>query len=318
MSPPAPSETRARRNGAVVFAHALAAAVLAAGCGADSAPAGSIDSAMVHVEKQLSYGPRIPGSPARDHAARYLARTLERYGARVSLQSFAVDDPYSEQPLHLINIVASFEPDRKKRVLLCSHYDSRPWADQEKDSTLWSQPVPGAVDGAASTGALLEVARVLGKRAPAEHGIDIVLFDGEDYGRQGDLEHYLLGSKHFVTSLGGYRPAGVILLDMVGGKGTRIRREPNSKERSGPLVDYVFARATALGLDYFEAVDGTPLYDDHIPFLQVGIPAIDLFGYDYPAWHTTGDDLTQVDREKLSQVLTLLVDMVYDTNWPAP
>lgn len=318
MSPTAPSETRSQRIGAAVLAYALAAAVLAAGCGADSAPAGSVDSAMVHVEKQLSYGPRVPGSPARDHAARYLARTLERYGARVSLQSFAVDDPYSERPLHLINIVASFEPDRKKRIMLCSHYDSRPWADQEKDSTLWRHPVPGAVDGAASTGALLEVARVLGKRAPADHGVDIVLFDGEDYGREGDLEHYLLGSKHFVSSLGGYRPAGVILLDMVGGKGTTIRREGLSVQRSKPLVDYVFGRAAALKLTYFEAADGTPVYDDHVPFLQVGIPAIDLFGYDYPAWHTTGDDLTQIDRDKLAQVITLLVDIVYGTGLPAP
>ena len=318
MSPTAPSETRSRRIGAAVLAHTLAAAVLAAGCGADSAPAGSVDSALVHVEKQLSYGPRTPGSSARDHAARYLARTLERYGARVSLQSFAVDDPYSEQPLHLINIVASFGPDRKKRMLLCSHYDSRPWADQEKDSTLWSRPVPGAVDGAASTGTLLEVARVLGKRAPADHGVDIVLFDGEDYGREGDLEHYLLGSKHFVSSLGGYRPAGVILLDMVGGKGTTIRREGLSVQRSKPLVDYVFGRAAALKLTYFDAAEGTPVYDDHVPFLQVGIPAIDLFGYDYPAWHTTGDDLTQIDRDKLAQVITLLVDIVYGTGLPAP
>jgi len=299
-------------------AHALAAAVLAAGCGADSAPAGSIDSAMVHVERQLSYGPRIPGTPARDRAARYLARTLERYGARVTLQSFALKDPYSGEPLQLINIVASFEPDRRKRILLCSHYDSRPWADREADSTLWSHPVPGAVDGAASTGALLEVARVIGKRAPADHGVDIVLFDGEDYGRQGDIEHYLLGSKHFVQTLGSYRPAGVILLDMVGGKGTRIRREAMSTERSRPLVDYVFGRAAALGLDYFEAADGTPVYDDHVPFLQVGIPAVDLFGYDYPAWHTRGDDMTQVDPDKLAQVITLLVDIVYSTGLPAP
>ncbi len=317
MSPNALRETRTRRV-AAVLAHAITAAVLASGCGAGSAPVGSIDSAMVHVEKQLSYGPRVPGSPARDHAARYLARTLERYGARVSLQSFAVDDPYSEQPLRLINIVASFAPDRKKRMLLCSHYDSRPWADQEADSTLWSRPVPGAVDGAASTAALVEVARVLGQRAPHDHGVDIVLFDGEDYGRQGDLEHYLLGSKHFVSTLEGYRPSGVILLDMVGGKGTRIRRESMSKERSGPLVDYVFARAAALGLDYFEAVDGTPVYDDHVPFLQVGIPAIDLFGYDYPAWHTTRDDVSQIDRDKLGQVITLLVDIVYGTGLPAP
>ena len=306
----APTEARTRR-GAFAVAHMLAVAVLGVGCGADSAPAGSIDSVMVHVERQVAYGPRVPGSPARDRTARYLARTLERYGARVSLQSFELDDPYSERSLRLINIVASFEPERRTRILLCSHYDSRPWADQEKDSTLWETPIPGAVDGAASTGVLLEVARIIGKRAPAEHGIDIVFFDGEDYGKQGDIEHYLLGSKHFVETMSGYRPSGVILLDMVGGKGTTVRREGMSSQRSGALIDYVFGRSAALRLGYFEPVEGSPVYDDHVPFLQAGIPAIDLFGYDYPAWHTRGDDLTQVDRDKLSQVITLLIDIVY-------
>jgi len=272
---------------------------------------------MVHVERQVSFGPRVPGTPARDRAARYLAHTLERYGAKVSLQSFEVDDPYSERPLHLINIVGSFAPERAKRILLCSHYDSRPWADQEKDSTLWSTPVLGAVDGAASVGVLLEVARLIGLQHPREIGVDIVLFDGEDYGRTGDIEHYLLGSKHFVVNMGGYRPACAILLDMVGGKGTRVRREQLSKENAGPWVDYVFGRAAALGLDYFEAADGPPLIDDHVPLLEVGIPAVDLFGYDFAAWHTTHDDLSQVDPARLDQVIILLRDIVYNLSYPA-
>jgi len=290
--------------------------VASSGCGAGAPPAGSIDSAMVHVEHQMSLGPRVPGTPARDRAARYLARTLERYGAKVSLQSFEVDDPYSDRPLHLINIIGSFEPERTKRLLLCAHYDSRPWADQEKDSTLWSTPVPGAVDGAASAGVLLEVARLVGAHDPGDIGVDVVLFDGEDYGRRGDIDHYLMGSKHFVVNLGGYRPACAILLDMVGGKGTRVRRETLSKENAGPWVDYVFGRAAALGLDYFEAADGPPMIDDHVPLLQVGIPAVDLFGYDFAAWHTLGDDLSQIDPDKLDQVITLLRDIVYDMNYP--
>lgn len=292
--------------------------LLAAGCGAGEAPRGSVDSAMVHIERQVSYGPRVPGSPARDHAARYLARTLERYGARVSLQSFEIEDPYAEQRrLHLINIVASFAPERTRRIMLCAHYDSRPWADQEADSSLWSTPIPGAVDGAASVGVLLEIARVVGARAPEDIGVDIVLFDGEDYGRAGDIEHYLLGSKHFVVNLGDYRPTCAILLDMVGGKGTRVRRETLSKDHAGAWLDVVFARAAALGLDYFEAADGPPMIDDHVPLLQAGIPAIDLFGYDYAAWHTLGDDLSQVDAAKLQQVITLLQDIVYDLGYPA-
>ncbi len=308
------SSPRARRR-----AHALACACAlsasAFGCGAGAPPAGNVDSAMVHVERQLSYGPRVPGSRARDNAARYLAHTLERYGARVSVQSWEVDDPYGTTPLRLMNIVGSFAPEEDHRVLLCAHYDSRPWADQEADSTLWSQPIPGAVDGAAGVGALLEVARLLGARAPQKVGVDIVFFDGEDYGKQHDIDHYLLGSKHFVATLGGYRPAQAILLDMVGGQGTRVRREGFSKEHAGRWTDYVFARAAALGLDYFEAVDGPAMVDDHVPFLQAGIPAVDLFGYDYAAWHTLGDDRSQVDPAKLAQVITLLRDIVYNFDY---
>lgn len=305
------------RSFALAVAYAGAFAGLAAGCGASAPPAGSADSVMVHVERQVSYGPRVPGSPARDHAARYLAHTLERYGARVSVQSFDVDDPYNAgRPLRLLNIVASFEPKRTHRIMLCAHYDSRPWADQESDSSVWSTPIPGAVDGAAGVGVLLEIARLVGLRSPDQAGVDIVLFDGEDYGKQGDIDHYLLGSKYFAANLAGYHPSCAILLDMVGGKGTRVRREGFSKDHATQWTNYVFARAAALHLDYFEAVDGQPMIDDHVPLLQAGIPALDLFAYDFAAWHTRGDDLTQVDRDKLGQVVTLLRDIVYDLNYP--
>ncbi len=307
-----------RRVRSMAFAVALVCvlAAMAVGCGASEPPAGSVDSALVHVDRQLAFGPRVPGTPSRDAAARYLARTLERYGARVSLQSFEVDDPYASRRLRLINIVGSFAPERTRRLMLCAHYDSRPWADQERDSSRWTTPIPGAVDGATGVGALLEIARLVGIASPPEIGVDVVLFDGEDYGKSGHIDHYLLGSKHFIVNLGGYRPEAAILVDMVGGKGTRVRREPLSRDHAKAWVDHVFARAASLGLDYFEAVDGAPMIDDHVPLLQAGIPAIDLFGYDYAAWHTLGDDRSQVDPGKLAQVITLILDIVYDRPFP--
>ncbi|HEU4364647.1 MAG TPA: M28 family peptidase [Candidatus Krumholzibacteria bacterium] len=310
--------TRLWRAGAVAAAAAVFAAggMVAGGCGASEAPVFSADSAWVHTERQVAFGPRVPGSPARDAAARYLARTLERYGAEVSLQAFAIDDPYRPGPLRLINIMGSFAPDRAKRLMLAAHYDSRPWADQEGDSTLWTTPVPGAVDAAASVGVLLEVARIVGARLPADIGVDIVLFDGEDYGKEGDIEYYLLGSQGFVARAAGYRPAAMILLDMLGGRGTRVREEGFSRQRAPELLDFVFARAASLGLTYFESAEGAPMYDDHVPFLQAGHPAIDLFGYDYAAWHTLGDDLGQVDRDLVAQVGTLIRSVVYDFRYP--
>lgn len=311
---------RILRAGAVLalLTACAATAMVAGGCGASEAPAFSADSAWVHIERQVAFGPRVPGSAARDSAARYLARTLERYGARVSLQAFDVDDPYRPEPLRLINIMGSFAPDRSKRLMLAAHYDSRPWADQEADTTLWNTPIPGAVDGAAGVGVLLEVGRILGAALPAEIGVDIVLFDGEDYGREGDIEYYLLGSQGFVARAAGYRPAAAILIDMVGGRGTRVREEGFSRQRSPRLLDFVFGRAASLGLTYFEAVAGAPMYDDHIPLLQAGYDAIDLFGYDYAAWHTLEDDLDQVDRALLAEVGSLLRSIAYDFAYPAP
>jgi hypothetical protein len=299
------------RRGALAAPAATVLALAVGGCGAAAPTPFSADRVMVHVERQLSFGPRVPGTAARDSAAVYLADTLRRAGAAVSVQAFEVDDPYSEEPLRLLNVTGSFAPERTRRVLLAGHYDSRPWADQEADSTLWRRPIPAGVDGACSAGILAELAGVIGSRPPQDIGVDIVFFDGEDYGKQGDVQHYLLGSKHFAATLGGYRPVCAIVIDMVGGVGTRVRREGFSRERAPRLVEWVFGRAAALGLDYFEAADGTPIYDDHVPLLQAGIPAIDLFGYDYAAWHTLADDASQCDRAKIQQVGVLLADLVY-------
>jgi hypothetical protein len=302
---------------AAKFPAALAvAALVGAACNAGEAPSFSADSAMVHVERQVALGPRVPGSPARDSAARYLARTLERHGARVTVQPFEIDDPYATRRLRMVNVIGSFAPDEKRRLMLASHYDSRPWADQEPDSLQWTSPIPGAVDGATSTAILLEIARLAGARAPDGIGLDLVFFDGEDYGKEGDLDHYLMGSRHFAANLEGYRPVAAVLLDMVGGAGTRVRREAISEQESAPLLDYVFERARALNLDYFESTPGSTIYDDHVPLLQAGFDAIDLFGYDFAAWHTLRDDMSAVDRTKVEQTGILLRDLVYNFQYP--
>jgi len=283
-----------------------------AGCGPVTPPEFSADRVVTHVERQVAYGPRVPGTAARDSAAVYLTRELERAGASVSAQTFSIDDPYSERPLRLINVTASFSVGREPRILLAAHYDTRPWADEDPDSTKWLQPVPGAVDGACGAGILLEIARAVGARDPGDVGVDVVFFDGEDYGRSGDYTYYLIGSQYFAGASAGYRPAAVILIDMVGGVGTKVRREALSDQKARPVMDWVFARAGSLGLTYFESTPGAPMYDDHVPLQQVGMPAINLFGYGYKAWHTLADDLSQLDRDAIQQVGTLLTSLIYD------
>ena len=138
-------------------------------------------------------------------------------------------------------------------------------------------------------------------------------------GKEGDLDYYLLGSKHFVAANRGYRPEAGILLDMVGGVGTRAAREGYSARYAGALTDTLFARAAALGLDYFSDEEGTPVLDDHVPFLGMGVHMVDLFGYEYPHWHTLDDTPDKCDPALVEQVGALLIDFLYrypDVVWP--
>jgi hypothetical protein len=300
---------------AAALAFACACVIGSAGCNRAETPLFAVDSTIVHINRQLAFGPRVAGSAARDSCARYIAHTLERYGARVTVQPFEVKDPYGDRTIRMMNIIGSFGPGGKRRLMLCSHYDSRPWADQEKDSTLWQTPILGAVDGATSTAILLEIGRMAGKRAP-DIGVDLVFFDGEDYGKERDIDYYLLGSRHFAANLEDYRPAAAVLLDMVGGVGTTARREGTSDERSRAFMDYVFGRAQDLDLRYFQSAPGAAMIDDHVPLLQAGIDAIDLFGYDFAPWHTLRDDGTAIDKAKVEEVGILLRDLVYNFKYP--
>jgi len=276
-----------------------------------SQPEFDTERAWTHLVKQVDFGPRVPGSAARDSAAYYLTRTLVECGAEVSAQRFEINDPYAERVIQLINVIGNFYVENDKRVLLAAHYDSRPWADEEESDSLKSLPVPGANDGASGVAVLLEIARLIGERAPGI-GVDIVFFDGEDYGKKSDLDRYLLGSKFFVSTRPDYRPVCGVLLDMVAGKESTIAKEGYSRTHAAELTDDLFARAERLGLDFFQPIDAAPIYDDHVPFLQVGIEMVDLFGYEYPHWHTVRDLPENCSRDHLGQVGALLVDFLYD------
>jgi len=288
-------------------------AAVVAGCGGAPASPPSFESARVvaHTEAQCAFGPRVPGGAARDSAAAYIAGVLRAHGASVELQSFEIEDPYTGEPLGLVNVIGRLGSGTKNRLMLASHYDSRPWADQEPLDSLRTLPVPGAIDGACSSGILLEMARLVAA-APPGVGVDFVFFDGEDYGQPDALEKYCLGSRYFVSTLTGDRPEAVILLDMVGGRGTVVAREGYSRTNSPELCDDIFARAARLGLSYFSDVSAGAVYDDHVPFIQAGIDAVDIFGFDYRAWHTLSDTPDQVDPALVDQVGALLVDFIWE------
>jgi hypothetical protein len=284
--------------------------LLPVSCGR-SQPAFDAGRAWAHLVKQVDYGPRVPGSAARDSVAYYLTRTLIGYGAEVSAQRFVVEDPYGDRIIPLINVIANFYVDREKRVMLAAHYDSRPWADQEEIDSLKTLPVPGANDGASGVAVLLEIARIVSRHDPGI-GVDFVFFDGEDYGKANDLEYYLMGSKYFAATRPDYRPACGVLLDMVAGKESAIAKEGYSRTHAAELTDDLFERAERLGLEFFQPIDAAPIYDDHVPFLQAGITMVDLFGFDYPQWHTVRDLPENCSQERMGQVGALMVDFLYD------
>lgn len=210
--------------------------------------------------------------------------------------------------LRLQNVVANYFPARAVRVLLAAHYDSRPRADRDRGPAR-DAPIPGANDGASGVAVLLEVGRALAAWDPGV-GVDLVFLDGEDYGRESDLDHYLLGSKYFVRSMGDYRPRAVILVDMVGARGLRIPMEGNSRAAAPALTRLVFDVAAEIGAAAFVREDGPALIDDHVPFLQAGIPAVDLIDFDYPAWHTQNDTPEQCAPESLGQVARVLLHVL--------
>jgi glutaminyl-peptide cyclotransferase len=285
--------------------------VLACGCG-QSEPTFTGEHAWEYLTRQCGYGPRVVGSSAHDSTRALIVDRLSACGARVSVQRFEVPDPYAPRTMELRNIIGSFFPDREKRVLLAAHYDTRPWADQESDTTLWDQPILGANDGASGVAVLLELADVLAAQPPSGVGVDLVFFDGEDYGKEGELRFYLLGSRYFAANLAGYRPRCGILLDMVGAADAEIGKEGYSLQRAPDLTDELFGRAAELELTVFVPENRSPVIDDHLPLQQAGIAIVDLIGLPYPYWHTLADTPDKCSAETLRQVGTLITNFIYD------
>lgn len=297
---------------ALAVACLLAAILCAVGCSADGQTEFTGEPSWRYLVAQCEFGPRPPNTAAHDSTVLYIANHLKRRGANVSLQRFKRSDPYGDRTLNLVNVIGSFGTKESKRVLLAAHFDTRPRADQEKADSLRSLPILGANDGASGVAVLLEIADILAAGLPKGIGVDLVFFDGEDYGKEGDLEYYLLGSKHFAANLEGYHPVCGVLLDMVGATDARILQEGNSLGGAPDLTKELFERAEKLGLDVFVSQRTQPIYDDHIPLLLAGIPTVDLIHFPYKYWHTLEDTPDKCSVETLRQVGTLLVDFLYN------
>jgi len=289
----------------------LAVAVIAIlSPGAIAAPHFSGERAMQHLEDLCALGPRVPGTPAHARAHAFLVERLEAAGARVRSQPFVDSIPGIAEPVTMRNIIAEFAPERTDRVILSAHWDSRPWADADLDSTAHSKPVLGANDSASGCAVLLTIGELLGVEACA-YGVDLVFFDGEDYGQPGLDTSYARGAQAFARELSRL-PLYAINLDMIGDADLRVYPDRYGVERAPQLVRYVWGRAQRLGLEAFDDSRTVGVYDDHVPLLEAGVPAIDLIDFDYPQWHTLQDTPDRCSPRSLAAIGELLVSLLYD------
>jgi len=304
---------RRHLNSKAVFRiSAAAAAVLflvQGSCSQPEKPVFDGETAYRFLREQCEIGPRYPGSRGHIRLRKYLVEKLREFGANVSAQSFDAVLTTGDT-LHLANIIGNYNLGSDRRILLGAHYDTRPYADRDPDPANRDKPILGANDGASGVAVLLEIARQLGQ-APPPAGVDIVLFDGEDYGREGVEEDYILGSSYFVSQMSDYNPEAAIIVDMIGEKGVRIRKEGFSADHSGNILNDIYRIADSLGIAAFVNEKGTYILDDHIPFIKKGIPAVDLIDFDYPYWHTLEDTPDKCSPGSLEAVGRVLIEYIW-------
>ena len=282
-------------------------------------PSFNADSAYHFVERQVAFGPRIPNTLAHEQAGNYFVETLKRYGADITIQEFQQEN-FEGYALNLKNIVASFNPGKQKRILLAAHWDTRPCSDKDKEKP--SATFPGANDGASGVGVLLEVARVLHNDSLPAVGVDIILFDGEDWGEpEGRPEWWCLGSQHWSKNKHkpNYSAYYGILLDMVGAKNAQFHREGYSMEFAPSIVKKVWGHAHRLGYSHVFINKTQPgITDDHLFVNTLArIPMINIvhfepgIGYFGSFHHTQRDNMEIISAEMLGIVGTTILNVIY-------
>jgi hypothetical protein len=276
-----------------------------------NAPAFSGDSAYAHVRTQVEFGPRYPGSDGHAAQLAWMQEYLRERADTVILQSFAHETVEGER-LALTNLFARFRPEDGTRILLLAHWDTRPRADNERNTELMNEPILGANDGASGTAVLLELADVLSSHSPPI-GVDLLFVDGEDWSSM-DL---LIGSEYFAANLpAGYRPLYGILLDMIGDTDPVYEIEQNSRDFAPEVVERVWRTAEEIGLGgVFSRQQTGYIEDDHVPLNRAGIRTIDIIDFDFGPgnayWHTTQDRLENTSPKGLEAVGRVVTTLIY-------
>ena len=297
------------------------------------------DSAYAYCQRQCDFGPRTMNSRAHDDCRDWIAAEFRRHGCDVTLQKAELKG-YDGTMLKATNIIARYTPKallpgdttaRPRRMLLCAHYDTRPWADNDADEKNHRTPVMGANDGASGVAVMLEVARLLSAADSAAVAVEFVCFDAEDYGtpqwHDGDSQvedPWALGAQHWARQYAAEGRTDIaygILLDMVGGEGARFFKEGMSIELARELTDTVWKAAETAGYGtMFPTAAGGYVTDDHVPVNNVAhIPCTDIIPYYAdcpqssfgPTWHTVNDTMEHISKHTLLAVGQTVIQMIY-------
>jgi hypothetical protein len=293
------------------------------------------DSAYAFCATQCDFGPRVMNSEAHERCSAWIQQKFQQYGYQVEMQKADLKG-YDGTILKSTNIIAkqpianSQQP--TARIFICAHWDSRPWADNDPDSTNWRKPVMAANDGASGVAVMLELARLIQQNDSLNITVDFICFDAEDWGiPQWDetgngADSWALGSQYWAKTLTAnpstQNYSYAILLDMVGGQGAKFYQESYSLQKASAIVEKVWRAANVAGYgSFFPMKEGVGVTDDHLPVNDVAnIPCIDIINY-YPdcpqgsfgpTWHSIYDDMQHIDKNTLQAVGQTLVQLIYN------
>jgi glutaminyl-peptide cyclotransferase len=267
--------------------------------------------AMDYLKTVCKIGPRISNTDGMKQQQELLQKHFEALGAKVSYQRFTARQHSENKDVPMANLIVSWHPEKTRRVMLCSHYDTRPIADQEPNRRRWNDAFISANDGGSGVALLMEMANHMKELDPAV-GVDFVFFDGEEYVFDPHGDEYFFGSKEFAKQ---YRKdkdrpryLGAVLLDMVGGKNAKFPVEKKSYWKAPDLVRELWRTADELRCTAFHSNEFSQyeIEDDHVALNQAGIPAVDIIDFSYPHWHRLTDVPENCSGDSLEQVARVL------------
>lgn len=303
-----------------VLIFALSSLLVAPSCAQEKAAEAKFDPnrAWEYFTKVCDIGPRSSGSPGMERQVKLIAEHFSKLQTRVGFQSFDVAHPLDGTPVKMNNIIVSFHPQAKERVLICCHYDTRPFPDEDTPANR-RKPFIGANDGGSGVALLMEMGHHI-KTIDSTYGVDFIFFDGEEL-IFGDRGTFFLGSEHFAKQYKEKPPEHRylygVLVDMIADKNLNIHPEINSLKLAPEPTASIWATAKRLRVTEFIAQPKHEVRDDHLPLNEIaGISTTDIIDFDYLYWHKTGDTLAACSRSSLSKVGRVL--LAWLENVPAP